>query len=65
MAHKIIRNQLDKLKVQCSMCKNVVNRGELKDHQEKYCPLLEAYVEVEKKKQALDQLYQKNVEELK
>jgi len=65
VASKIVRNQLDKLKVHCSMCKNVVNRGELKDHQEKYCPLLEAYVEVEKKKHELDLLYQSNVEELK
>ena len=64
-AHKIVRNQLDKLKVHCNMCKNVVNRGELKDHQEKYCMLLEAYVEVEKKKQELDRMYQSNVEELK
>jgi len=65
VAHKIIRNQLDKLKVHCNMCKNVVNRGELKDHQEKYCPLFEAYVEVEKKKHELDLLYQSNVEEWK
>ena len=49
MANKIVRNQLDKLKVHCNMCKNVV----------------EAYVEVEKKKQELDQLYQSNVEEMK
>ena len=64
VASKVVRNLLDKLKVHCNMCKNVVNRGELKDHQEKYCPLFEAYVEVEKKKQELDQLYQSKVDEL-
>ena len=65
VAHKIIRNQLEKLKVYCGMCKNVVNRGDLKDHQEKYCPLLGAYVEMEKKKQELDLCFQSKVEELK
>ncbi|EFC37858.1 predicted protein [Naegleria gruberi] len=51
---KTIRNMLDKLKVKCGMCKNIVLRGELKDHQEKYCPLHEAYQQVEEFKSKLE-----------
>ncbi|KAF0979464.1 hypothetical protein FDP41_001807 [Naegleria fowleri] len=40
------------------MCKNVVNRGELKDHQEKYCPLHEAYQQVEQMKHDLEQQFE-------
>ena len=44
-----VRNQLDKLKVFYPMCQDAVKRGELKDHQEKYCSLHEAYQQVGKK----------------
>ncbi|KAF0979453.1 hypothetical protein FDP41_001796 [Naegleria fowleri] len=55
---KIIRNQLDKLAVFCPMCKNVVNRGELKNHQEKYCPLRDAYQQVEQMKRDLEKEFE-------
>ncbi|KAG2373822.1 hypothetical protein C9374_011707 [Naegleria lovaniensis] len=61
---KIVRNQLDKLQVFCSMCKNAVNRGELKDHQEKYCPLHDAYAQVEQLKRDLQQQFEEKVVKL-
>ncbi|EFC41526.1 hypothetical protein NAEGRDRAFT_80657 [Naegleria gruberi] len=56
---KYILNKLDELKVQCSMCKGGVQRGQLKDHQERYCPLLDAYKQVEELKVNLEEEFQK------
>ncbi|EFC45125.1 predicted protein [Naegleria gruberi] len=51
---KVVINMLDKLKVRCGMCKTIVPRGELKDHQDKYCPLHGAYQQVEELKKKLE-----------
>ncbi|EFC36767.1 predicted protein [Naegleria gruberi] len=61
---KTIAKLLDKLKVKCGMCKNIVLRGELKVHQEKYCPLHEAYQQVEEFKKKLEQEFQQKSEKL-
>ncbi|KAF0979420.1 hypothetical protein FDP41_001763 [Naegleria fowleri] len=60
-AAKNLQSQLDKLKVFCPMCKNAVNRGELKDHQEKYCPLHEAYQQVEQMKRDLEKEFEEKM----
>ncbi len=36
---RVIRNSLDELKVYCPTCKLSVSRGELNDHENKYCIL--------------------------
>ncbi|EFC40564.1 predicted protein [Naegleria gruberi] len=61
---RFVTNKLLQLKVECSMCKGAVARGDLKDHQEKYCPLHDAYQQVTKLKEKLEEECKEKKDEL-
>ena len=63
-APRVFKNQLDKLKVVCSMCKNAVPRAELEQHQQTTCSLRLAHDEIEEKKKRLEMEFEERVKKL-